>query len=103
MATLCIVVNSSLSIGGWVFGYFVSVREIMVQSFEMDFPQFSGYLEQITIYSKHKKIRTGKTLQMQFYILYHYLMDVAVFMLSMHFLLLMLMFLIETLKLSRQN
>ena len=44
MATLCIVVNSSLSIGGWVFGYFVSVREIMVQSFEMDFPQFSGYL-----------------------------------------------------------
>ena len=71
MATLCIVVNSSLSIGGWVFGYFVSVREIMVQSFEMDFPQFSGYLEQTTINSKHKKIRTAKTLQMQLYIVYH--------------------------------
>ena len=54
MATLCIVVNSSLSAGEWVFGYFVSVREIMVQSFEMDFPQFSGYLEQTTIYSKQK-------------------------------------------------
>ena len=36
------------------FGYFVSVRKIMVQSFEMDFPQFSGYLEQTTIYSKQK-------------------------------------------------
>ena len=60
MATLCIVVNSSLSIGGWVFGYFVSVREIMVQSFEMDFPQFSGYLEQTTINSKHKKNQNSK-------------------------------------------
>ena len=63
----------------------------MVQSFEMDFPQFSGYLEQITIYSKHKKIRTAKIQQMQLYILYHYHMEVAVFMLLMHFLFLMLM------------
>ena len=63
----------------------------MVQSFEMDFPQFSGYLEETTTYSKHKKIRTAKIQQMQLYILYHYHMEVAVFMLLMHFLFLMLM------------